>query len=291
MSVSFVFWPIFIVENLDMRKIVFVTTFLFSFSVIHSQDSLTVSQIDTALTNEDSFVSKNEARIYLQTGNNIVQLGRTLPSNAIYLRPSFMYYHKSGLYFGANLTILPNEKKRPLDNFLLNVGYDKDLGKNFMTGIDYSYSHYFTSKQVSSSASHMIRPYISWDNDYASPTFTPIISVGTSVDYSFQFDLTHIFTIRRIFSGRDKLTIPLIVGAIAGTSNYYTTYKKNNQLASNSSTSKFAMTSIYFLATAKYRINRVSLSFNTSYYLSVDPTQTTTSSNTPFYKLTLCYYI
>jgi hypothetical protein len=287
-------------------KIVFLLMFSISFSVMNSQintDSLQMA-IDSARQDSINNIIPNQTKFSIQSGNNIVQAGNAMAENILYLRPGIMYYHKSGVYAGASLTYMPTDTtKKPIDNYYLNIGYDIDLGKNFTAGIDYSFSHYFSDKQVASSAAHMIRPYISWDNNIATPTLTPMILLGTTKDYALQLDFTHIFIFKSIFTDKDKISIPISIGAIGGTSDYTTTYntvsatgkgKGKGKPATTTTTttaSQIALTSIYAMATIKYKIKNISLSFNTSLYHSTDPNYTSSSSNTPVYKLTLAYYL
>lgn len=288
---------------INIKTILFFILML-TISSVYSQTDSIQAAIDSVRLDSLNNLPFSQAKFSIQSGNNIVQVGQAMATNAIYVRPGIMYYHKSGIYSGASLTYMPTDTtNRPIDNYFLNVGYDHELGKNFSVGIDYSFSHYFSDKQVASSASHMIRPYLSWDTKYVSPTLTPIILLGTTKDYALQFDLTHVFIIRSIFSDKDKISIPISIGAIGGTSNYSTTYNtvsnsgkgkgKGNSVISTTTISKtqIALTSIYAMATIKYKIQNIALSFNTSLYHSTDPNYTSATSSTPVYKLTLAYYL
>jgi hypothetical protein len=132
--------------------------------------------IDTA-KDSTKIETYNEAKFSLQTGNNLVQLGQSMSTDAFYLRPGINYYHKTGLYVGGNLTLMPMDSTKKLDNFNLSVGYDRDLSDFFTIGIDYTFSQYYTTKQVASSAAHLISPYITWENKLISPTLTPMFAI------------------------------------------------------------------------------------------------------------------
>lgn len=272
----------------------FVLILLFSCStIVHAQlDSMTAI-IDTA-KDSTKIETYNEAKFSLQTGNNLVQLGQSMSTDAFYLRPGINYYHKTGLYVGGNLTLMPMDSSKKLDNFNLSVGYDKDLSDFFTVGIDYTFSQYYTTKQVASSAAHLISPYITWENKILSPTLTPQFLLGTTSDFALQFDLTHIFVFKSIFHPKGKLTIPLSAGAIVGTSEYYTTYttkRKGRNVTTTATKSQLALTSVYAMATVKYKIKKTAFSFNTSYYHSTDSNNTGVSNNTPIFRLIAAYYL
>lgn len=277
------------------KLIVLLITIFATMTSAFSQLDSSLSVIDSLKQDSINNIIPNQTKFSIQSGNNIVQVGQAMETNEIYLRPGVMYYHKSGIYLGASLTMMPTDKQRPVDNYYLNLGYDFDLGKNFSTGIDYSFSHYYSSKQTSSSAGHMIRPYLSWDTKLITPTLTPIILLGTTKDYALQFDLTHVFIFKNIFNSKDKLSIPISIGAIGGTSEYYTSYTniikkgKGKPVTTTVTGSQLALTSIYSMATIKYKLKSTAISFNTSYYHSTDPNSSVT--NTPVYKLILAYYL
>jgi hypothetical protein len=202
-----------------------ISTLLFSYSLVFIQaqrNSMTMSK--DSIIDTSKIETYNEAKFSIQTGNNLVQLGQTMSSNEFYLRPGINYYHKTGLYVGGNLTWMPMDSSKKLDNFNLSLGYDRDLSDYFTVGIDYTFSQYYTTKQVASSAAHMISPYITWENKIVSPTLTPMLLLGTTNDFALQFDLTHIFVFKSVFHPKGKLTIPISTGAIGGTSDYYTTH-------------------------------------------------------------------
>ena len=259
------------------------------YSQVETQAPIADTTVDTAA--DETY---NETKFSVQTGNNIVQVGQAMDSNEIYIRPAITFYHKTGIYVGGNLTFMPSDNQRIVDNFFLNIGYDRELNKVLSAGIDYSYSYYYSTKQIASSVGHMIRPYITWDNKYVSPTLTPMILLGSTTDYALQLDLTHVFLFKSIFTKRDRLSIPISIGAIGGTSDYYTTYavkRKGSKrpVMATATMTEVALTSLYSMITVKYRLGRTSLSMNTSYYHSTDPNDLSTSGNTPVYKLTLAY--
>lgn len=272
-----------------------ISTLLFSCSLVFIQTqthSMTMSK--DSIVDTSKIENYNEAKFSIQTGNNLVQLGQTMSSNEFYLRPGINYYHKTGLYVGGNLTWMPMDSSKKLDNFNLSLGYDRDLSDYFTVGIDYTFSQYYTTKQVASSAAHMISPYITWENRILSPTLTPMLLLGTTNDFALQFDLTYIFVIKSVFHPKGKLTIPISTGAIGGTSDYYTTYttkRKGRIVTTTMAKSQLAITSIYAMASLKYKIKRTAFSFNTSYYHATDPNNTGVSNNRPIFRFIAAYYL
>ena len=260
---------------------------------MHAQMSSMTASRDSIIDTSE-METYNEAKFSIQTGNNLVQLGQSMSANELYFRPGIVYYHKTGLYAGGNFTLMPMDSTKKLDNFNLSIGYDRDISKFFTIGMDYTFSQYYTTKQVTSSAAHLISPYITWENKILSSTLTPQFLLGTTSDFALQLDLTHIFVFKSVFHPKGKLTIPLSAGAIGGTSEYYTTYtarRKGRNITTTATKSQLAITSVYAMATVKYKINRTAFSFNTSYYYSTDPNNTGVSNNTPIFRLIAAYYL
>lgn len=277
-----------------VSKWILANIFTLSFFYVEAQlDS--ASAITDTIQDTTKIKTNNEAKFSIQTGNNLVQVGQAMTTNEFYLRPGAVFYHKSGLYAGANLTYMPMDSSKKLDNFNLSAGYSIDLSDYFSTGIDYTFSQYYTTKQVASSAAHMISPYITWENKILSPTLTPMFLLGTTTDIAVQLDLSHIFIFKSVFHPKGKLTIPLSVGAIGGTSEYYTTNvlrnKRGRTVTVTNTKSQLALTSVYAMATIKYKINRTAFSFNTSYYHNTDPNNSDVSNNTPVFRFILAYYL
>jgi hypothetical protein len=277
-------------------RFLFIIFLCFSFK-LNSQVNSHQSIADTTLL--DSIVDDryNETKFSIQTGNNIVQVGQVMSTNQFYLRPAVSFYHKSGIYLGGNLTLMPTDTQRVLDNISLSLGYDKELKNNFTIGLDYTFSHYYSTKQVTSSANHVIRPYISWENKFIVPTLTPSIIIGSNIDYAAQFDLSRIFIIKSVFKKKDKISIPISIGINTGTSEFYSIYNKDKRgprqpmITDTVAVTRFAITSLYSMMGLKYKIKQTSFSFYTSYYLSRDVYNRTMILSPLILRFTLAYYL
>lgn len=247
---------------------------------------------------DNSEEKKHTFRLALQAGNNLVQNGKKMSKDELYLRPTLYYNHISGFYAISYVSYLPGDKKRPLDNVTADVGYDRDFGDKLTLGVDYMYTYYYSSKQVGSSASNLITLSGSWYNKIITPTLYSIWSVGTTNDYTAGMDFIHTFKYKNVFKTNDVFTIPIIVGAYAGTSNNYQSYTKKNNVTDKKgkavSTSDinpgFGLTSIFFSAALKYRYKHMAISPAINYYLQFNQPKKLASSNVPVYKLTLSYY-
>lgn len=248
-----------------------------------------ISQVDSLDDN-----TYNETRFSIQTGNNIVQIGQVMSNSEIYIRPSINFYHKSGIYVGGNLTIMPTDTQKYIDNYSLSLGYDYEFGEYISAGIDYTFSQYYTTKQVTSSANHIVRPYISWENKYITPTCTPSILFGSNIDFAMQLDFSHIFILKLKKQPYSKITIPISVGINSGTSEYYNTYRigrrgRQQGTIDSVANTRYDLTSIYGLIGVKYKIRKSSISLNTSYYLTRDEYSNSLISNPLILRLTAAY--
>lgn len=257
-------------------------------------DSLKLQSDTTKIDSLDD--TYNEAKFSIQSGNNIVQIGQVMSTSELYARPAISFYHKTGIYIGGNLTLMPTDTQNIIDNFSLSGGYDKELKKNFTIGIDYTFSHYYSTKQVTSSAEHIVRPYVSWENKYIMPTLTPSILIGDKVDFAVQLDFTHILKFKSVLKSNDRITIPVSIGMNSGTSEFYNMYSRDKRggrppITDTSTSTMFGLTSIYSMVGVKYKIKQTSLSFNTSYYLSRDNYSRSFISNPLIFRLTLAYYL
>ena len=251
-------------------------------------------------TRVDSVVKEkaNTFKLSLQAGNNLLQNGKKMAKDEYYIKPSFNYYHRSGFYASSYLALLPSDKKRMLDNYCLNAGFDKDFGDYLTLGIDYAYLYYYSTKQVSSSASNYITLSGSWYNKTLTPTIYAILSAGSTTDYTTCFDLEHVFSKKNVWKKNDKLSLPISFGAYAGTSNAYQNYTVKNKITDkagksvnqNTINTGFTLTALYTNLTLKYRLNKWSVAANAAYYLQFNVPKKLSSNNAPLFRLTLSRY-
>jgi hypothetical protein len=241
---------------------------------------------------------KNNYEFSVQYGNNISQNGRKMTSDVTYIRPAFNYSHSNGIYLGINVSYLPaNKKKKKFDNVSFNLGYDKELGENFSIGIDYTYSRYFSAKQVASSIPNTIMLNGSWFNTIISPTLSVMYSFGDTSDFTMSLDISHVFSFKHLFTNTDKLTIPVVLGTYAGTSNFYKNYTKKNNITDTSGSlidassikSSFGFTSAYLLTTVKYKISFFSVGGSVNFILPINQPKKITKNNHPVYSVQIAF--
>jgi len=241
---------------------------------------------------ENPYVQK----VSLNAGNNLLQNGLKMAKDQYYIRPAYTFYHDSGYYFGAYATIFPENAKRKLDNIALNVGYDKDFGDHFSMGIDYTYSYYMSSLQVTASAAHMIILSTTWYSKYIMPSLLGIWNLGSTNDFTLNPDLSHFFIIRDVFREDDKITIPVALGAYMGSSNYLNQYTKKNNVKETGTTAvaqtapTFRFTSLYLNAGIKYRIGDWAFSFTGIYSKPIERKIRWKAPTIPILRLSVMYY-
>lgn len=226
-----------------------------------------------AANNDSTTVSSDPFKISLLYGNGIQQNGRNLPANQSFLKPAFRYTSDLGFYGAVSALFFPSEKKRKLDNISLNLGYDYDITESFSAGVDYTYSYYYSTKQLAALSPHILMLDLSWYNSIVTPSVYCIFDMGKKgTDYTFNLDLTHVFIIHHIFAKKDRIIVPLSAGGYAGTSKLYKEYlltlskPTSTSLATiNTINRGFQLTSLYLLSGLKYRIGCFSLG-GTLYY-------------------------
>lgn len=234
----------------------------------------------------------NTLKVALSTGNNIIQNGRKMNTNAHYLMPAFSYFHHSGCYVGASLVYMFTNKK-PLDNLSMNIGYDKDFGENITIGIDYSYSKYFSTKQVKSGVPHTLTLSGLWYNTIVTPAVYAYYTFGSATDITLSADLTHSFIFKNILTPADKISIPVVFGAYMGTLNFYNEYVKKNPESTVTPTTyptRFGLTSIFCTASLRYRIKSFGFGLTGTYNAQFNAKQKPVWAALPIYKLQVAYY-
>jgi len=258
---------------------------MFAFSYTINKDSQSVE-------------SKHSFKFTTQIGNNVIQNGRKQATNQLYVRPSLMYYHIKGFYIGTYITTVPSNKKNRLDNIRWNTGYDYDIGDHLSLGIDYSYSQYFTTNQVTSSAPHCIMLSATWYGNIITPSIYEIFNLGSTNDFTTNIDFSHVFVKRNFLHSKGKLSIPLNIGTFYGSSNYYNNYAKNNKLTDKKgnplplnslSTTANEFTGFYVSLTLKYKISNFAVSSNVTMNNQLE--QKKYVIQTPVWKIMLAYYL
>jgi hypothetical protein len=228
-----------------------------------------------ALISEDStdVEKKNNFKISTTGGNNLIQKGKKSQKQQYYLTPTLGYSHKSGLYANLSTTYLANQGKKPWDDVSIGTGYGHSFGDHFSMDADYSYGHYFSSKQVSSSEANSLTLSISWSGNILTPTLSANYSFGEVKDITYDLGLSHSFDFTGIFGKTDALSIPVNFGSSAGTSNFYQNYVKKNSIKKKNGTTvspneintSFRLTSVSFGTGITYTNHHLSYVFTINY--------------------------
>lgn len=279
---------------LHFKLIVIGLILFFNLNNVFSGINGSLSNLVSQAGDEVEAEKNNSYKISILGGNSIEQNGKKMSKSEYYLKPAFYYEHSSGFYSALSCIYMPTDKKEPLDNISFNIGYDKDFGDYLTLGIDYTYSYYFTTKQVASGVPHTFMLSGSWYNRIVIPAFYVIYNYGTTKDYTLSFDFTHVFSFPEIFSANDKLSIALITGLYAGTTNFYEDYTTKNKLGSKNVTStvssKFSLTSAFINSSVKYKISFVSFGAGINYSLPLNQQKVLNSNNLPTFTVNTSFY-
>ena len=147
-----------------------------------------------------------------------------------FVKPDFHYSYKDGFYADLSCSYFPSFNKSSVDNFAVGVGYDFDLGKNFSADLSYTYTKYFSNKEITSSAPNEFEGSLEWDNSIISPAINMAYSFGVTNDFATSVDFTHTFDFEHILTHSDKLSIPVEVSVAFASANFYQEYVKNNKV-------------------------------------------------------------
>jgi len=233
--------------------------------------------------------------ISLTGGNNLVQKGKKQAIEQRYIAPKLGYSFTSGIYTNLFANYLFNTPKKPLDNIGFGAGYEHSYGDHFSIDFGYSYTHYNSKKQVTSSEPNTISLSLSWSGNILTPALSSSYGFGTGSDFTNDFTLSHSFDFKKIFGKNDKLSIPLSIGASAGTSNFYREYAKNNILKKKGGkavipseiNTSFALTSYSFGTGITYSIKHFSISPAINYTFSTNDPSNIDLSTVPVITLVL----
>jgi len=279
--------------------IIYLVPFGINYLQAETSNSNKIISDSTSINDDKTDNDKvNNFKLAFKYGNNIQQRGKKMVVDQHYMQPSFRYSNSNGIYACLSYEYLLNVKKDHIDNIAVNVGYDKEFTDYFSASIDYSYSKYFSTKQITSGEPHTLTLDATFDNDIITLCISGIGSFGNVNDITTSLDLSHIFLIHHLFNKKDKLTIPIIVGAYAGTSNFYRDYllvnnvknKKGKAITANEINTEFALTSDYITTGIKYRVGFFSIGSTITYSSEFNQPKTLATSNEPVYDVTMAFY-
>lgn len=183
--------------------------------------------------------------------NNNVYLGRADTVKSPTVIPIVSYNFKSGVYVSASLYDVTNRKTKRIDGGDIEVGYNYSFTDNFEAGA--SFTKIFNSSnstRVNSSLSSIANAYLGYD-------IGDVITTGLSANYSFSKkgfkndvllnpNLSHDFTVEKIFAAKDVLIISPIAGLNAGTQNFYEGYLTNRVKRTKKTSSVITQTLVLY---------------------------------------------
>lgn len=160
--------------------------------------------------------------------SNSVFMGRADSVRTAVITPQLKYAFSNGIYLSGSLYVVPNRKKNKVDGGDLTLGYDFDLTDNLSGGVSFSKFFYSSnSTQVSSSQSSTISGYLTYANDFITPTIMADYNFnkqGVAGDLFLNIALSHDFDIDGVFGKDDGLTLSPTIEANTGTQNFYNGY-------------------------------------------------------------------
>ncbi|MTK53655.1 hypothetical protein [Paludibacter sp.] len=250
-----------------------------------------------AANEDEDKAPDNSFQVSLTTGNNQITQGKKLATDAFYLKPALHYSYKQGFYADLSASYIPSLQKNSLSNMGFGLGYNFDLGNNFSTGFGYAYTHYFSSKEVLSSAPNDLSWNLGWDNPIIAPSLNVDYSFGSTKDLSAGLDLSHSFTVNHIFCSSDKLTIPISVSTTFASANFYQAYVTKNQIKNKKSKTvvspatvdtSFGISDVALSASLSYQIKGFSITPAMTYQIPFG-TAADISTSSPVFTLQVAY--
>jgi len=254
----------------------------------------------TDIEQSDEPEKANNFTIAVTGGNSLVQKGKRPATPEAYANPLFSYSHSSGISASVGAMYMPSDKKRPLDDVTFNAGYSKTLFEHWTLGAGYAWGHYFSSKQVASTEANSVSLSTGWSNNIITPSVSAGYAFGQTSDLTYTGSLSHDFSFDGLFTDEDNLTFPVSLTAMAGTTNFYSEYIKQNPNKIQSKKKKkavtaqdintgFALTAVTFNLGVSYTISKFTLSTDMSYILMTNDSSDLNLSNAPTFTFTLAY--
>ncbi|MTK52428.1 hypothetical protein [Paludibacter sp.] len=164
------------------------------------------------------------------TGNNQINMGKKQEANILYIKPALHYSYKEGLFADFSCAYFPTFNKSSIDNFAVGIGYNFNLGSNLSSSLGYTFTKYYSNKEVSASSPNELSTSFGWDNPVIAPSLNLSYSFGSIRDIYTGLELSHSLDFDHIFCSSDKLSIPLSVTTSFGTTNFYKEYVKQNKI-------------------------------------------------------------
>jgi hypothetical protein len=230
---------------------------------------------------EDSTVQEKPTHFTISAtgGSNLIENGKKAATQQYYVAPTIAYSFASGVYANVSANYLGDASKQSLDNVGFGVGYSHTFGDHFSVDLGYTYEHYYTTEQVTSSEANSLCLGTSWSGKVLTPSLGFSYAFGDTKDITTTFGLSHSFDFKGIFGENDGLSIPISATASAGTSSFYQEYAKkhpikkkggkNTVLPTDINTS-YALNSVCFGIGITYTVGHFSITPAASYTVSTN---------------------
>lgn len=245
--------------------------------------NLGVSRRNNTAAEEDSTVEEKPTHFTISAtgGSNLIENGKKAATQQYYIMPTVAYSFESGIYANVSANYLGDASKQSLDNIGFGVGYSHTFGDHFSLDLGYTYEHYYTTEQVTSSAANSVSLATSWSGKVLTPSVGVSYAFGDTKDITTNFGLSHSFDFEGIFGKKDALSIPISATASAGTSSFYQEYAKKHPIKMKGGKNSVSPTEI----NTAYTLNSVCFGIGITYtvsHFSITPAASyTVSTNDP----------
>ena len=267
--------------------------FLFVLTCLSFSLSAQVSEED------DDSVTVHAFKFKVLTSNNQLSRGHKMGTNMLDINPTFQYCYKDGFYANVFSGYFPSLVLSKLDDVGAGIGYNLDFWEDFNTYIEYSYTHYASFRQINSSAPHILTWSLDWDNDFISPNFELDYLAGITKDICTTLTFSHSFSYEKVFTEKDKLSIPISISGTVGTSHFYQAYVNNNVVVKKKNknailtpeeiNTSFAFNLLDISLSAEYEIGDLTLTPSISYDIPINQVTGLNSSGYPIFSLEIGY--
>ncbi|WP_320052462.1 hypothetical protein [uncultured Acetobacteroides sp.] len=249
---------------------------------------------------EDSTVEEKPTHVTISAmgGSNLIENGKKAATQQYYVMPTISYSFESGIYANVSANYVGDASKQSLDNIGFGVGYSHTFGDHFSVDLGYTYEHYYTTEQVTSSAANSVSFATSWSGKVLTPSVGVSYAFGDTKDITTSFGLSHSFDFEGIFGKKDALSIPISATASAGTSSFYQEYAKKhpikkkggkNSVSPTEINTAYALNSVCFGVGITYTVSHFSITPAASYTVSTNDPSSIDVSKAPDITLAVSY--
>jgi hypothetical protein len=207
--------------------------------LVFPKDSLVKSDSDSVKEKERSYT------LELDYGSNQTYKGRKSNVKQPYYSPSFNYEAPSGFFIYTSITNVIGSKSdtandivqaraHPIDEFLVNPGYDFKIGKKTDASIGVSLYKFYDTAMINYGVNANLEYSMDHDFNWINGKIIFDFDKGRSPtpnDFMISLEIYHSFDIEPLFGKGDQLSIKPDFLITTGTQNFYTRKNFNTPLS------------------------------------------------------------